>query len=412
MNLKKHLAALLAAVTCLSLLAACNSETDTESESASESSTVVTTEAETGSEEESAPRFDYFNADMTEYVSLDSYKGLTVTLDDSYEIDDASVAEYIDYLCEYYATGVKVTDRAVKEGDTVYLYYEGFYLDGTAFEGGSNMTSTSPHALEIGSGSFIPGFEEGLIGLIPAETSKENRYDLHLTFPENYHNAEMAGVEVIFKVYIEYIEEYQKSEYTDAFITDVLKFTTEEPDLKAAFEVYIKELLETQSENAVKDAAWNTVLEALQVIKYPAGEVEYYYNSYLEQYESYMEFYSYYGYRFESLDDFVWQYLGLPEGTDWEAITSENSRMGVKQNLAFHYIAQVEGMVITDADYRKSVEYYVSYYASQGANYTAEQIEQIVGSDMIKSQALFDKVTELLVANTTVEYAPLAEEEN
>ncbi len=406
MNMKKILAVLLATAACLATFAACDGEDGTEASSTAQSTSETQTQGDPATE---STRFDYFNADMTQYVSIDSYTGITVTLDELYKIDGTAVAEYIDYLCEYYATGVKVTDRAVKEGDTVYLYYEGFYMDGTAFVGGSNMTSAEPHALEIGSGSFIPGFEEGLIGLVPSETSKENRYDLHLTFPEDYHNADMAGVEVIFKVYIEYIEEYVKSEYTESFITEVLGFTTEEPDLKAAFEVYLAELLNEQNANAIKSAAWETVLESMTVIKYPEGEIDYYYNSLIKEYKTNMQYFTnYFGYSFKDLGDFVCQYLGLPEGTDWEAETRKESEAMVKQNLAFHYIAQAEGLKVSEEDYNAALDYYVEYY---GGQYTAEELETEFGAELIISQSLFDKATAIVVDTAIVEYKDLTPDE-
>ncbi len=397
MNFKKIAAALLAAL-CLFSLAACK-EDETETSSGTQT---TGSEAESGSE---ITRFDYFSADMRGYVSLDDYKNISVTLDESYQIDENSVPEYIELLCADNAVEgeEQITDRAVKEGDIVYLYYEG-YLNGELFEGGSNMDDESPYALKIGSGAFIPGFEDALIGIVPGETSRENRVDLNLTFPESYGSADLAGKDVVFKVYIEYLTETVPAAYTEEFITDVLQFEAEGNDIKAEFEAHLLELLTVSAENAVKDLAWTEILDRLTVYFYPEGEVEYYYDSFVAQYEYYKTYYSYFGYSFESLDDFVCQYEGYPAGTDWKAETQKQSEMGVKQNLAFHYIAQLEGFTVTDDDYADSVQYYIDYYASSGTTYTAAQIEEMIGADMIKSQALFDKVTDLLVENTTVEY--------
>ena len=110
------------------------------------------------------------------------------------------------------------------------------------------------------------------------------------------------------------------------------------------------------------------------------------------------------GQSFQSLDEFVAAYLGLADGEDWKKITTENAEIDVTQNLLFHYIAQMEGLIITDADYQASVQYYIDYYKAQGQTLTAADVESYFGSRMIKEQALFDKVNTFLVDKCTVTY--------
>lgn len=403
MNFKKLIAILLATVTCVATFTACNlfngETTDSESDSENGSS-------ENG--DQTVERFDYFNSDMTQYISINAsdYKNTSVTLDKMYEVSNEGMTAYIDMLCKEYSvlSDEKITDRAVVEGDTVMLYYEG-YKDGVAFNGGSNMDDDSPHPLEIGSGNFIPGFEEALIGIIPSETSRDNLVDLDLKFPDDYHNAEMAGQSVVFKVYIEYIAEYVPAEYNEDFITNTLKYTTTDEDVKASFEKYLlEELLPSLRDTEILNTIWNELFEKAVVKSYPQSELDYYYNSYVEQYEYYKSYYEQFGMTFEDLDDFVEQYLGLDAGADWKKTTREQSEIDVMQNLIFHGIAQQEGINITQTDYQNSLNYYVEYYKNNGYNYTAAQVESEVGSRLIKEYALFDKIQALMLENCTVTY--------
>jgi trigger factor len=402
MKITKALALILAAIICLAAITACTKgETNTDG-------TADTTNTQSSADNQETQRFDYFNEDMTKYISIDEsqYKGFAVTLLKELMPGEEGVQAYIDVLRANYSTstGNKITDRAVAEGDTVALYYEG-WLDGEKFEGGSNMDDESPYPLVIGSGSFIPGFEEALIGIIPAETSRDNLVDLNLTFPESYHSADLAGKAVVFKVYIEYIDEKAPAEYTEKFITETLQYTTTDEDVKASFEKYIEEeVIPSVRKNEILNQLWEKLFELAVVTEYPETEVAYYYEQYIAEYEYYEEYFAYIGQKFNTFDEFVCAYLGLADGTDWKAVTTDNAKIDVSQNLIFHYIAQKEGLTVTEADYNASVQYYIDYYASQGTTLTAADVETYFGSNMVRSQALFDKVNNLLVENCTVTY--------
>lgn len=388
MNIKKILAILLVSIICVTGFSACNNGLPNEAF-------------------DKDGRFDYMNSNMAKYVAIDEkdYKNTTATVDKMLEGTDESVRAYIDMLRNENeaSTGNKITDRAVKNGDTVALYYEG-WLDGKKFDGGSNMDDKTPHSLKIGSGSFIPGFEEALIGIVPSETSRENMVDLPLTFPEDYHSADMAGKSVIFKVYIEYIDEKAPAEYNEKFITETLKYTTTDKDIKASFEKYIKnEVIPSVRDGEILNQIWEKLFENAVIKEYPETEVTHYYDKYVEEYEYYKKYYTtYYGMSFNSLDEFVKAYLGLEDGEDWKAVTTETAKTDVSQNLIFHYIAQKEGVIITDADYQASIQYYVNYYADY--KYTASDVESGLGARFLKEHALFEKVQDILIEYCTVTY--------
>lgn len=145
------------------------------------------------------------------HLTPEQASGYVVKLGDysGYEIDATTDSfKYALSQALQSCTPVKVKDRAVKEGDTVNMEYTGRYAEsGEVFQGGS----ASGASLTIGSGSFIDGFEDGLIGAMPGEP-----VDLYLTFPEDYHNKDMAGVKVVFSVFINYISEYSEKDIEDA----------------------------------------------------------------------------------------------------------------------------------------------------------------------------------------------------
>ena len=128
-------------------------------------------------------------------VKLGKYKGVKVEKADT-EVTDEEVDKEIDKERESNARNIDVTDRAVKDGDIVTLDFEGF-VDGVAFEGGKGEN----YSLTIGSHTFIPGFEEQLIGM---ETGEEK--DINVTFPEDYHAEELKGAPVVFKVKVHEIK--------------------------------------------------------------------------------------------------------------------------------------------------------------------------------------------------------------
>ena len=116
--------------------------------------------------------YNYSEIDFSKYISLsrDSYYGKTVKVDVTPEIDDDDVEEFLDYLCQQETTFDNYTDKPIEKGDIVHIYFRGT-ADGKDFEGGSNMTTSTPTDLEIGSGQFIPSFEDALIGIVPNTTS-------------------------------------------------------------------------------------------------------------------------------------------------------------------------------------------------------------------------------------------------
>lgn len=382
-----------------------------------EGSTEETT-SETSTETETVPRFDYFAADASEYISIDEsvYSEMVIELNDVYKIEEDDIDSRIEKLLIANKTklndGAKVTGEPIKSGDSAFIFYKGV-VDGEEFEGGSNMGDASPYELSIGSGTFIDGFEDGLIGIVPSETSIENPVALDLKFPEDYGKEELNGKDVTFYVYIAWSVQYSIPEYDADFITDVLKYKTEESDVVAAHKAYLRETLEASMEEsrttAIESYIWSTLHDKVTVKKFPEGEVQYYYDSYLYELEYLMNYYSYMGYTYSSLDEFAIAYLNLEKGADWKAEIKKDAENAVVQTLLTHYIADKESLQLTDADYEEEIQKNIDYYASSGYTYTREDVIELVGEDMMKEGALYEKVINFIKEGATVNYNPIEE---
>ena len=365
------------------------------------------TESETGSGTTVKEDIDFTTLDLEEYMSLDEsiYKNASVTISDIYEITDANVEKYIKGVLEQFKQPVKITDRPVQKGDTVYIYYQGL-LDGVAFDGGTLAEDgkNAPHALKIGSGSFIPGFEDGLIGVIPSETSKENPAKLNLTFPENYHSKDLAGKSVVFNVYIKYISnETYVPEYTKETITDIIGFKPEGDDVLGEFEDYIRSLLKDEQNEQVLAELSKILLEGAKINSYPQASVDYWYGSYCKQIQENVDYYAQYGYKI-SFEEMATQMLGLKSGGDWKKALTELAQNTVKSKMIYYYIAQKNDITISGEEFDKEVEAIVKYAEANGQKYTKEEVVEMVGELAIRETAIFVKVDSLLIEGCTVSF--------
>ena len=180
-------------------------------------------------------------------VKLGKYKGVKVEKADT-EVTEEEVDAKINQERENNARNIEVTDRAVKDGDMTVLDFEGF-VDGTAFEGGKGEN----YPLTIGSGAFIPGFEEQLVG---AEIGKE--VEVNVTFPEDYQAEELKGKAAVFKCTIKEIKEKELPMLDDEFASEVSEFDTLEE-----YKADVKAKLTEEKVKEAKDAKEAAVIEAI-----------------------------------------------------------------------------------------------------------------------------------------------------
>lgn len=360
-------------------------ETGTSTEAESTAQTEITAE-DTGSSildaERVSDREDYVgleDLDIDEYVTLNDYKNMKVTAYKP-EVTDEDIEQYInsEMLNGY------ITDRKVENGDVVNIDYVG-KKDGVAFDGGTASGSD----LEIGSGSFIEGFEEGLIGVMPGET-----VDLELTFPEGYPEKTLAGQPVVFTVTVNGIAE--SMEYADATDADLarlgLPYETKDALWEAA-KAEVEKNAEETFETSKTSAILNQILSESTIKSVP----EYLVEEQIQGFETYMESMSqmYYGMNFE-------QYLEQTEQKsleDFEAEIRPDCETTVKQYLISEALARSENLEITDELIREYAQQDIEGYDG----YTVDTYLDEVGYTTYRMFVLQEKLVERLNEIITVE---------
>ena len=415
MNRKTFLILALACLASLLLLASCNKGGDTTDTTSSD--TAKETEAVTA-----IPRYDYMEAEVAPDVEIDraDYVGITLTIPNSYKIEDDDVQSYILSGIRFsYRTAVNgtamVKDQALKLGDDAYIYYKGF-VDGKEFEGGSNWDDESAYKLGLGSGSFIPGFEDALVGLVPNQTSKTNPAEIHVTFPEEY-SEKLAGKDAVFHVVIEYAVQYTMPEYNREFVETTLKyepqkeFYASDAALLAEFEEYVYNYLVSQNaqslENAKIDALWNHLTEKATCKNLVADEVAYYFNAYKSEAEYYFDYYTSmnnaeFKALYPDLGSFAVVYFGFEKGASWEAELTKMAELMVQRDMITHAIGELEGLeTVTEEEFNAQVDYWVKQYYGY---MTAEEIIQNMGKVALTEAAFAEKLDKWLMDQVTFTY--------
>ena len=194
-------------------------------------------------------------------VELGKYKGIEIPKIE-YNVTDESIEDELKQMQNRNSRLVSVENKAVEKGNTTVIDFEGF-VDGKAFEGGK----AENYELEIGSGAFIPGFEDQIIGM-----KVDEEKDINVKFPEEYFSSELAGKDATFKVKLHEIKRKELPELDDEFAKDVSEFDTLE-ELKAS----IKEKLEKQNADKTKYEKQEAVMKAVcenMKVEIPAGMVE------------------------------------------------------------------------------------------------------------------------------------------
>ena len=196
-----------------------------------------------------------------DYVTITKYKDVEIDKVDADAVSDNDVEAQINSVLQSKSTTTEVTDRAAQTGDTVTIDYEG-KKDGVAFDGGT----ANNYELTIGSGTFIDGFEDGIIGMKKGQTK-----DLDLTFPEEYSSEELAGQEVVFKVTLQSFK--RAPELTDDWAAKNTDCKTAE-EYRKEIRTTLEDEAKTSAQNTLRETAWNTVLSASEVKEYPQDDLD------------------------------------------------------------------------------------------------------------------------------------------
>ncbi len=311
--------------------------------------------------------------DVEKCVTLGDYKGVTVEKTIQ-SVTDEDVQNEIDNALANYPVEV---DQAAKEGDTVNIDYVG-KIDGEEFDGGSDQGAD----LKLGSGKFIDGFEDGLIGAKKGETRT-----LNLTFPEDY-TQDLAGKAVEFTVTVNAVKE-PLSEPTDQWVADNIEGYDNIADYKAGIRSEQEESNEQTAENQVRYAAWTQVIDNCTINEYPETLVEVGKKLYEQQVETYAK------YAGMELDAYI-ESSGLTQ-EEYQSNMEEYGKNVAAQALVCQAICDKEGFAIGDDDYQKALQDMLTEYGC-----TEDELIQTYGQDNVEQSIMLNRVSNLILENANV----------
>lgn len=316
-----------------------------------------------------------FDITIKPEVELGEYKGIVVEAEDI-TVTDEDVEAELKALQEAQAELVVYDEIAVENGHTVVIDFEGF-KDGVAFEGGAGEN----YSLEIGSNSFIPGFEEALIG---SKTGDEK--DIELTFPETYHVEELKGQPVVFKVVVHEIKVREVPELNDDFVALLEREDINTLDeLKADIIKNIEHEREHAEEDRVNDLLISTVADNAKV-EIPEIMVD---EEVHQMFHEFTQRLAQQGLNFEMYSQILNQ-----TQEDIEAQMRPDAEKRVRSRLVLEKIAEVEDFKVEDADIDEEYNTIVEMYGIE-----LEQLKQIISKEQLTYDILIRKAVEL-VQNT------------
>lgn len=310
----------------------------------------------------------------TPEVKLGKYKKLGVKKE-KVEVTDEEIEHEIEHLKEQFVEVKTLDDKAkIKEGNVAVIDFEGF-LNGTPFQGGKG----EGYSLEIGSHTFIPGFEEALVGL-----KKGDKKDVKVTFPENYHSEELKGQPVIFKVTVHEVKERVFPEFNKDFFEDLNVGGVESlEDLKR----YIKENKEAEKEKQIEDEylfkCLDKVVEASK-FEIPAEMTEDEVNRLVREFSEKLQ---YQGLR---LEDYL-KYCNTSMD-DFKATLKDEANKRIGYRLMMDAIVQKEGLEVTDEELEKGLTETAEQYGM-----SKEDFEKEIGSkELFKYDLLMRKAMKVV----------------
>ena len=314
-------------------------------------------------------------------VTLGQYKGLEVEKAVA-EVSDAQVQAELDRMAENVAS-TETVDRPAQMGDTVTIDFEGFD-NGVPFDGGKGEN----HDLKLGSGSFVPGFEEQLVGMSAGEEK-----DIDITFPEDYHK-DLAGKAVVFHVKVNKVTVTQVPEQDDEFAKDVSSFETLEElkaDIRAKAIAEQEKQIQSAFENAaVEKAAENTTVEM------PEALVERELDTQMERFAYQLQMSGY------SMEQYA-KMMGGDVNTMRKAFRPTAEKQA-KVSVTLEKIVEVEGITVSDEEIAAEIDSLASQYQMD-----ASKVKELVPAEELTESLKTRKATKIIV-DSAVAVAPKAAE--
>lgn len=323
------------------------------------------------------------NTDLSGYITLGDYKGIEVKAEDA-TVTDKEVEEKIQSTLEGKATYEDVdATYAAKDGDKLNIDFTG-YVDDKAFDKGS----ATKQDVQIGAGTFIPGFEEGLVGHKEGE-----EFDINVTFPKDYSSTDLAGKDAKFTIKIHTIQKQVVPELTDEYVAKLSKTSKTVADYKAEVR---KELEATKLETkktTEQNNIWSIAVENAKVSEYPQDQVDYYKSTLTAQFEYYATQYG------VDLETYV-SYLNVTMD-EFNKKMDDNAKAYVKELMFMQKLAQVENLTVTEEEYQKALKEYLDNYELKDE---AELISSVgeTAPIQIKQNCLYNKVMDFLYTNAVI----------
>ena len=311
-------------------------------------------------------------------VELGKYKGVKIEKIET-EVTDEDVDKEIKREQESNARTITVTDRPIKDGDTAMIDFEGF-VDGEAFEGGKGEN----YPLVIGSGSFIPGFEDQLIG---KNTGDET--DVNVTFPEDYNAKDLAGKDAMFKVKINEIKEKELPELDDEFASEVSEF-----DTMAEYREDVKKNLAEKKEKEAKEKREDAVIEAIikdSKMEIPEAMIDTQTKTMINDYAR----------RLQSQGLSLDQYF-MFTGLNMDKFTEQmkpGARKRIESRLVLEAIVEAEKFEVSDEEYEKELE-----RMAEESHIEVDKLKEYIGDDEEGKERILEdikiqKAVDLIVDN-------------
>ena len=309
-------------------------------------------------------------------VEIKDYFGIKVEKEVA-TVTDEDLNREIEMVRERNSREIDVTDRAAELGDTTVIDFEGF-CDGVAFEGGKG----TDYALKLGSGSFIPGFEEQIVG-----KNIDEEFDVNVTFPEEYHAADLAGKPAVFKVKIHAITKVELPELDDEFAKDISEFDTLD-EYKADLKAKLEKRNEATATAAMEDKLVEALIEKLEAdIPEPMfiAETE----NFVRDYDTRL--------RSQGLDlNTYFKYTGMNLDALREQMRPQAERQ-VKARLALEKIAALENVEVSEEDINAEYEKIATAYGIE-----IDQVKASIDSEAIAADMKVQKAMELITNNADV----------
>ncbi|MCY7116633.1 trigger factor [Streptococcus mutans] len=311
-------------------------------------------------------------------IKLGDYKNLEVSVEESKEVTDAEVDEKIERERNNLAELVLKEDAAV-EGDTVVIDFVGS-VDGVEFDGGKGDN----FSLELGSGQFIPGFEDQLVGKKAGETVKVN-----VTFPEDYQSADLAGKDATFVTTIHEVKAKEVPELDDELAKDIDEEVETLDELKAKYRKELEATKETAYNDAVEAAAIDLAVANAEIVELPEEMIHDEVQRAMQEFMGNMQ-------RQGISSEMYFQLTGTTE-EDLRKQYEADADKRVKTNLVIEAVAKAEGFEATDEEIEKEISDLATEYKME-----AEQVRSLLSPDMLKHDIAMKKAVNVITDSAKV----------